>query len=81
MFITLLRMAQQPLVDQGLLIVEGSASHPDTPQTVGLLWTSDQPDTVNSSCQHSTIKRDKLPCHRWGSNIQSQQASGSIPTP
>jgi hypothetical protein len=32
-------MAQQSLVSQGLLIIEASQSH-----SVGLLWTSDQPD-------------------------------------
>ena len=36
-------MAQQPPVVQGLLIVEPSRSHSDTPHSVGLLWTSDQP--------------------------------------
>jgi len=34
-------MAQQPLVGQGLLIVEALRSHSDTPHSVGLLWTSD----------------------------------------
>jgi hypothetical protein len=36
-------MAQQPLVDQVLLIIEASASHSETPHSVGLLWTDDQP--------------------------------------
>jgi hypothetical protein len=34
-------MAQEPLVGQGLLIIEALRSHSDTPRTVGLLWTSD----------------------------------------
>jgi hypothetical protein len=34
-------MAQEPLVDQGL-IIEASRSHPDKSNTAGLLWTSDQ---------------------------------------
>ena len=34
--------AQQPLVGQGLLIIEASRAHSDTPQSVGLLWTNDQ---------------------------------------
>jgi len=42
-------MAQQPLVDLGLLIIEASWSHSDTPQSVALLWTGDQPDTKNST--------------------------------
>jgi hypothetical protein len=37
-------MVQQPPVCQGLLIIEASWSHSDTPHSVGLLWTSDQPD-------------------------------------
>jgi hypothetical protein len=48
-------MAQQPLVGQGLLIIEASRWHSDTPYTVGLLWTIDQPDaeTVPDNTQHS----------------------------
>jgi hypothetical protein len=46
-------MAQQPLVGQSLLIVEASQSHSDTPHSVGLLWTSDQPVTETSTSQHS----------------------------
>jgi hypothetical protein len=37
-------MLQQHLVGQGLLIIEASRSHSDTPHSVGLLWTSNQPD-------------------------------------
>jgi len=36
-------MAQEPPVDQGLLIIEASLSHSDTPHSVRLLWTSYQP--------------------------------------
>jgi len=42
-------MAQQPLVGQGLRIVEASRSHSLTPQSVGLLWTGDQPDAETST--------------------------------
>jgi hypothetical protein len=38
-------MARQPLVGQGLLVIEASRSHPDIPQSEGLLWMNDQPDT------------------------------------
>jgi hypothetical protein len=31
------------MVRQDLLIIEAARSHSDTPQSVGLLWTSDQP--------------------------------------
>ena len=41
-------MAQRPLVGQGQLIIEGSRSLADTPHLLGLLWTSDQPDTQHS---------------------------------
>ena len=37
-------MAQEPLVDSGLLIIESSRSHSETPQLIGFLWMSDQPD-------------------------------------
>jgi hypothetical protein len=36
-------MAQQPPVGQDLFIVQASRSQSDTPYSVGLLWTSDQP--------------------------------------
>jgi hypothetical protein len=35
-------LAQQPPESQGLLIRKVSRSHNDTPQSVELLWTSDQ---------------------------------------
>ena len=36
-------MTQQSLVGQGLLVIETLRSRSDTPHSVGLLWTSDQP--------------------------------------
>jgi len=42
-------------VGQGLLIIEDS--HSDTPHSVGLLWTSDQPDAVISTWQHTLLPR------------------------
>jgi len=47
-----LLMLQQPTVSLGLLIAEASPAHSDTPQSVGLLWTSDQPDAPDNT-QHS----------------------------
>jgi len=35
--------AHQPRVAQGLRIIGPSQSHSDTPHSVGILWTSDQP--------------------------------------
>ena len=48
-------MVQQSPVGQGLLIIESTRSHSDTPQSVGLLWTSDQPDADTST--HITHNR------------------------
>jgi len=42
-------MPQQLLVGQALLIIEASLPHSDTPQSVGLLWTGDQPDAETST--------------------------------
>ena len=53
-----LRRRDSPPVGQGLLITEDSLSHSDTPQSVGLLWTSDQSDTW----QHTALRRVKHPC-------------------
>ena len=74
-------MAQQPPVGQGLLIVEASRSRSDTPHSVGLLWTSDQPVAETSTLQHTTLTRDNPPCLRRDSNPQSQQASSRSLTP
>jgi hypothetical protein len=52
---------------RGLLIIETSGSHSDTPQSVGLLWTSDQHDAESSTLQDS--------------NPQPQQAIGRRPKP
>jgi hypothetical protein len=38
----------------------------DTPQSVGLLWTRDQPVAETSTWQqHTTLTRDRHPCPRW----------------
>ena len=41
---TALVVAQQYLFGQGLLIIEALRLHSDTPHSLGLFWTSDQPD-------------------------------------
>ena len=69
------------LVGQGLLIVEISRSHSDTPQSVGLLWTSDRSVAVTSTWQHTTPTRDRHPCLRRDANPQFQQTRGRRPTP
>jgi len=54
-------MAQQPPIFQNLLIIETSPSHSDTPQSVGLLRTSDQPYAETCTWQHTTLARDRYP--------------------
>jgi hypothetical protein len=51
-------MGQQRLVGRGLLIIEASRSHfLDTPHSVGLLWTIDQPaQRLPDNTQHSQEK-------------------------
>jgi len=51
----------------------------NTPNSVGLLWTSDRPDAETSTWQHTTLSRDKRPCLRRDSKPQSQQPSGRRP--
>ena len=43
-YILLCFMARQPLFGQGLLTVEASRSHSDTPHLLVLPWTIDQSD-------------------------------------
>ena len=61
-----LRLGSTALVDHGLLIFEISRPHSDTPQSVGLLWTSDQPGAEMFTWQTP--------------NIQNRYASGGIRT-
>jgi len=68
-------------VDQVLLIIDTSLSHSETPQSFGLLWTSDQPEADTSTWQHKTLTRHRHPCLRRDSNPQSQETSGHKPTP
>jgi len=48
-------------VDQGILIVEAPRSHSDTPHSVGLLWTSDQPDEATAIWKQTRLTRDSAP--------------------
>jgi hypothetical protein len=51
-------MARQPIVGQGLLIIEASRSYSCTPHSVGLLLTSGQPDAETDTYRtHNTHKR------------------------
>jgi len=50
------------------LFIEASRSYSDTPHSVRLLRTSDQPDTETSTWHHTKHTRDRHPCPRWDSN-------------
>ena len=54
-------MTQQPLSGQGLLIMEASRSHSDTPQSAELLWMSDQPDAETSTYTTQTLTTERHP--------------------
>jgi len=54
-------MAQQPLVGQGLLIMEALWWHSDIPHSVELLRTSNQPDADTYTWQHPALTRKKYP--------------------
>ena len=47
-------MARQSLMGQGILIIEASRLHSDTPRSVGLLWTGDRSVAETSTLQHTT---------------------------
>ena len=74
-------MVQRPLVGQDVLIIEASRSHSDTPQSVGLLWTSDQVGAEHSTLRHIALTTDRHPCPRQNSNPQSQETRGRTPKP
>jgi hypothetical protein len=67
------------LVDLSLLTIDASRSYSDTPHSVGLLWTRDQPVAETSTWQHT--QETGHPCPRRDSKPQSQQASCCRPTP
>jgi hypothetical protein len=50
-----------PLEGQGLLIIQASRSHSDTPHSVGLLWTSDKPDAATSTWQYTNTHKRQTP--------------------
>jgi hypothetical protein len=56
------------LIGLVLLIVNLSRSHSVTPQTIGLLWKSDQPEAEISSRQNTTVIREGYHRLRCDSN-------------
>jgi hypothetical protein len=73
-----LPMVQQPLVGQGLLIIEASRLHSDTPHSLGLLWTSDQPDAETYNWQHTTFTRDRHPCPPTGIRTHNPRKRAAV---
>ena len=55
-------MAQLLILGHSLFVIEVSRSHSDTSHSVGLLWTSDQPDAEPSTWQHITLTKDRHTC-------------------
>jgi hypothetical protein len=74
-------MEQQPLLGQGLLIIEASRSRSDAPHSVGLLWTSDDPDAETLPGNTQQSQKTRHSCPRWDSNPQFQQANSRRSTP
>jgi len=74
-------MEWQHPVGQGLFIVEISGSHADTPHSVGLLCTGDQPVAATYARNRTPFPTDRYPHPRRDSNPQSQQVDGRRPTP
>ena len=72
-------VALQLKTGHGLLILEVSISHSDTPHSVGLLWTSDQVVAETSTWQYTTLTSDRHQCPLQDSNAQTQGAGGRRP--
>ena len=71
-------MAQQPLVGQGLLIIEASWSHSGIWHSVGLLCTSDQPAQrpvpENTQCSQETYTHmtlSRTPLYEWSAHAET----------
>ena len=78
-------MAQQPLVCQVLIIIKISRSHSDTPHSVGLLWTSDQPDAETCTWQYNNVHKREIPMppagSRWPPDLKSSCPVGARKEP
>ena len=65
-------MAQQPLVGQGLIIIQASLSLSGPPHSIELLWASDRPDTNTFTEQQTTLTTDRL---QYIGGIQTHNSS------
>jgi hypothetical protein len=74
-------MARQPLGGLGRLIFRGfTITHfLDSPQSVGLLWTSDQPVAETSTWQHTTLTTDRQPCPGGIRNHNTSKVAAADP--
>ena len=73
----LLPMGHQALGSQGFFVIEASRPHSHSSHSVGFLWTSDQPDTLENT--QKSQETDIRSCGGFRTP-QSQQASCRIPT-
>jgi hypothetical protein len=65
-------IGQQPLLGRASsLLMLHDYTHLDTPHSVGLLWTSDQPNAETSTWQYTTHTRHRQPYPRRDSNPQA----------
>ena len=71
-------MGGEDLVEQAISIVTASRTQSNTPQSVGFLWTSDQPDKETST-RHK--KRSEYIDIIFRRDLRSQQTTGRRPTP
>jgi len=68
-------------VGQELLTIEAARSHSHTPNSVGILWTNDQPEAETYAWKHTILTRDRHSCSRRDSTPPPQHTSGLRPTP
>ena len=73
-------MAQQSPVGQGLPTDVVSRPHLDTPHSVGLLWTSDQPDAPGNT-QHSQETDFNTPGRIRTHDLSGRAAANQLPRP
>jgi len=64
---------------QDILIIEASLAY--TPHSVGLIWTSGQPDAETFTLKYTHTDKRRTAMPRRDTNIQFQQASCHRSTP